>query len=176
MKKSRNLIFAFVALLLVCVVSCKKEKQEPTEAEIFVESLTQQDTVDATAISTKFMQTLQAGNLDEAFDQLVLVDTAKKVLPLPEDTRNSLRNTFTNLPVIDFVAETFQFMKPDSNIVVFSYAFAKVPEGQKAPTTRLATMPMKIDGKWYLTLPGYLDTNGVKTNTDVSELATDSIK
>lgn len=176
MRNSRYLMLMVVALL-IAAVGCKKteEKAGPTEAQIFLETLSARDTTDATAISMKFMETLKAGQLDSAFAQLVLVDTARNILPLPEETIKSLTNTFTTFPVIDFTPETFKFMKPDSNLVVFSYEFAKAPEGQTPPTTRLATMPMKIDGKWYLTLPGYLDTKGVKTKTDVSHLSKDTV-
>lgn len=176
MKISRILSCAAVAVLLLGAVACKKTKEEvkPSEGQLFVKSLTEKDTMEALTISQNFMESLKAGDLDKAFSLLVLVDTARNVKPLPEETIASLKETYTRVPVKSFEMVTFQFMKPDSNFVRYKYSFVEVPEGEKGPTMALSTMPMKIDGKWVLTMPGYVNTGKEVTKTGINNVPADT--
>lgn len=169
----RKSIFGFLTLIIVLgigVISCKKSQENKVvnETEEFRNSLNAKDSTDATEISNNFMETLKKGDIEGAIGQLVLVDTARKVMPLTEEIKSSLRRTFNTFPVLEYTITTFEFYRPDSNFVRYSYVFGEAPVGGEKPSLQYSTMPMKIDGKWYLTLPGYVEGDSVRTKTGVS--------
>lgn len=169
----RKSIFGFLALIIalgVGVISCKKSQENKVvnETEEFRNSLNAKDSSDATEISNNFMETLKKGDIEGAIGQLVLVDTARKIMPLTEEIKSSLRRTFNTFPVLEYTIATFEFYRPDSNFVRYTYIFGEAPEGGQKPSLQYSTMPMKIDGKWYLTLPGYVEGDSVRSKTGIS--------
>lgn len=168
MRKSFFAFIAFALVLLVGVVSCRKDKNETVdEATEFRNSLTAKDSTEVMEISDKFMATLKKGDVEGAISQLVLIDTGRNIKPLTEEIKSSLRRTFATFPVLDYTIQTFELMRPDSNFVRYRYVFAESADSVNAPTIQYSTMPMKINGKWYLTLPGYVEGDSVQTKTGI---------
>lgn len=149
-----------VAIIAGVGVSCKKTAtKEVNPIEEFQSTLTAADTTEIIAISNKFMETMQAGNVDEAISSLVMLDTANNVQPLPQDILESVRNTFKLFPVRSYTIQSYEFQKNDSNYVAYSYVALPATDDQPEVKMGFKTKPVKVDGKWYLTLPDYSTSN-----------------
>lgn len=159
----RNSIYCLllcVAILAGIGASCKKNAtKEVSPIEEFQSTLTSADTTEIIAISNKFMETMQAGNVDEAIASLVMLDTANNVQPLPDDIIASVKNTFKLFPVRSYTIQSYEFQKNDSNYVAYTYVALPATETEPEVKMGFKTKPVKIDGKWYLTLPDYSTAN-----------------
>lgn len=158
-----------VSLLVGVGTSCKKTAKETVSPiEEFQNSLSEADTTEILSISNKFMETMQAGNVDEALASLVMLDTANNVQPLPAEILESVKNTFKLFPVRSYTIQNYEFQKNDSNYVAYTYVALPATDNEPAVTMGFKTKPVKIDGKWYLTLPDY-STDSVQKADSIAE-------
>lgn len=159
-KKSFHFLLTCMVILIIISSACKK-RESVNEIEQFQNSLTAADTTDILTISNKFMQTMQSGNVNEAISSLIMLDSAKNIKPLPENVVNGIKGNFRLFPVISYKIQSFEFQKADSNYVAFTYVAIPATETEPEVTMGFRTKPVKIDGKWYLTLPGLIQTSPV---------------
>lgn len=156
-----SLILSF-AIFAVIGIACSKTATKVNPQEEFLNTLTAADTTEILKLSNTFMETLQQGKVDEAISTLVLLDTANNVQDLPVSVKESLKNNFRLLPVRSFTVQGYEFQKNDSNYVSYSYVAIPATETEPEVTMGFKTKPVKVDGKWYLTLPDYSNLNKSK--------------
>lgn len=128
-----------------------------SEQEVFQKELTAADSTEAMKISNDFMALLQNGKVDEALDALKSVDSNRNVTALSDEIKDKLRNQFRMLPVINYTVTGIMFEKPDSNFVSYQYVAQEATDDLPDLTVGFRTMPVKIDGEWYLTLPSDIE-------------------
>lgn len=128
-----------------------------SEQEVFQKELTAADSTEAMKISNDFMALLQNGKVDEALDALKSVDSNRNVTALSDEIKDKLRNQFKMLPVINYTVTGIMFEKPDSNFVSYQYVAQEATDDLPDLTVGFRTMPVKIDGEWYLTLPSDIE-------------------
>lgn len=63
-----------------------------------------------------------------------------------------IRRQFSFFPVYDYTISNLVFNTSDQNIVSFKIAFEEAAPGKTPSITNFALSPVKVDGKWYLTV------------------------
>lgn len=146
-----------IASLMMMFSCSKKQNASMSEQEVFQKELTAADSTEAMKISNDFMALLQNGKVDEALDALKSVDSNRNVTALSDEIKDKLRNQFRMLPVINYTVTGIMFEKPDSNFVSYQYVAQEATDDLPDLTVGFRTMPVKIDGEWYLTLPSDIE-------------------
>ena len=97
------------------------------------------------------MDTLKAGNIDEALKMLFVLRDGKAI-PLPAEKEQQLRKNFKYFPVVDYKLDYYSFSSTDNNDVKFQIEFFKhtSPDDHTPNTIGFMFNPVKIDGVWYL--------------------------
>lgn len=115
--------------------------------------LTAEDTAQVLHISRSCMDTLKAGNIDEAL-KMIYVLRGGKATPLPAEKEKQLRKNFKYFPVINYKLDYYSFSNTDNNDVKFQIEFFKHTDpNDKTPNTiGFMFNPVKIDGTWHLTV------------------------
>ena len=113
--------------------------------------LTAEDTVQVLTISRSCMDTLKAGNIDEALKMLFILRDGKAI-PLPAEKEQQLRKKFKYFPVVDYKLDYYSFSSTDNNDVKFQIEFFKHTSSDDHTPNTIGFMfnPVKIDGVWYL--------------------------
>lgn len=154
----KKILYTLTAVLLITSCSSHpkysghngEKTQKDAEAE-FISNIKASDSLAVVKTGEKCMQLLKDRKLDEALSMLnVLKDNA--VLPLPDDYSEHLRKRFTIMPVYDFSFDYFAFSTEGNNDLAYIYEFGQKNEDGVAPTIKLTFNPVKVDGRWYLTL------------------------
>ena len=110
-----------------------------------------EDTVQVLTISRSCMDTLKAGNIDEALKMLFILRDGKAI-PLPAEKEQQLRKKFKYFPVVDYKLDYYSFSSTDNNDVKFQIEFFKHTSSDDHTPNTIGFMfnPVKIDGVWYL--------------------------
>ena len=121
--KKKDLLYICVLVAVSCFLfSCGEKKKQLTPKEEFLMGLTAEDTVQVLTISRSCMDTLKAGNIDEALKMLfILLDG--KAIPLPAEKEQQLRKKFKYFPVVDYKLDYYSFSSTDNNDVKFQIEF-----------------------------------------------------
>lgn len=146
---------------LVLVASCHSntptysgrhgEKTQMDAEKEFTSSLKSSDSLAVIKKGDECMNLLREGKIDEALSMInVLAEDA--VYPMPESYAEQLRSRFTMMPVCDYVLDYMAFSTQGNNDLCYRYEFAPKNEQGVAPTMKFTFNPVKVGGKWYLTL------------------------
>lgn len=127
-----------------------EKTQKDAEAE-FVSSIKSVDSLTVLAQGEKCMQLLKENKLDDALSMLNILHE-NTVMPLPEAYADHLRQRFSIMPVYDFTFDYFAFSTEGNNDLAYKIEFAPKNADGIAPTMKFTFNPVKVDGKWYLTL------------------------
>ena len=139
--KKKDLLYICVLVAVSCFLfSCGEKKKQLTPKEEFLMGLTAEDTVQVLTISRSCMDTLKAGNIDEALKMLFILRDGKAI-PLPAEKEQQLRKKFN-----------YSFSSTDNNDVKFQIEFFKHTSSDDHTPNTIGFMfnPVKIDGVWYL--------------------------
>ena len=146
--------FSLMALILLCVSSCKK-KTPLQKMEEFTSSLTSADTTQMLKLSNDCMELLKAKKIDNALSMLYEYnDSTKEVTPLTPQARKRYERMFRIFPVVDYELVYYSFQLEGINDVKYKIIFAQeenVAENGEAATA-LMFNPVRVDGTWYLTV------------------------
>lgn len=150
------LYFSIAAVCFVIIASCSHNTKAPAdESQIFVGSLTNEDTLEMLKLSDDCMELLKNKNIDGALAMLnEYDDSTNSVKPLSEVTRAKYSRIFKMFPVLEYQRAGFTFMLEGLNDVKYTIVFAeeKNPELNGEPKTSFMFNPIKINGQWYLTV------------------------
>lgn len=105
------------------LVLMRRKKKQLTPKEEFLMGLTAEDTVQVLTISRSCMDTLKAGNIDEALKMLFILRDGKAI-PLPAEKEQQLRKKFKYFPVVDYKLDYYSFSSTDNNDVKFQIEFS----------------------------------------------------
>ena len=123
--KKKDLLYICVLVAVSCFLfSCGEKKKQLTPKEEFLMGLTAEDTVQVLTISRSCMDTLKAGNIDEALKMLFILRDGKAI-PLPAEKEQQLRKKFKYFPVVDYKLDYYSFSSTDNNDVKFQIEFFK---------------------------------------------------
>ena len=150
--KKKDLLYICVLVGVSCFLfSCGEKKKQLTPKEEFLMGLTAEDTVQVLTISRSCMDTLKAGNIDEALKMLFILRDGKAI-PLPAEKEQQLRKKFKYFPVVDYKLDYYSFSSTDNNDVKFQIEFFKHTSSDDHTPNTIGFMfnPVKIDGVWYL--------------------------
>lgn len=146
-------ILAAIALLSSChhySGSHGEKTQKDAEAE-FVSGLSQSDSTSVLDLTEKFMQSLQAGKIEDAVD-MIYVLYQNVLYAKSESFTTELYQRFAVFPVKSFKRDYYSFSTEGNNDVCYTYEFASHDKNGNAREIKLMFNPVCVDGKWYLTL------------------------
>lgn len=149
-----NYLFFALTIGLGVFASCKQVQKPVSEsAEEFKNGLTATDTSDVVKLCDDCMNTLKAGEIDKALEMIQMVDTNMNVTPLDEASIKKLRKTFKFFPVVNYRLDKIAFNTSGLNDVKYIIEFTEAVEPGSAPSTiGFMFNPVKVDGKWVLTV------------------------
>ena len=158
MKKSLFIFLAFAFAL----VSCNRAPRNYGEAEQrFVASLTQQDTVEVLKLGRDVMLGLRNGEADAAFSGLYMLD-GDELHPIDSASLSTMVQRFSGRPVRSYMISGLHFSTAANNDLSFRYSSSdNIGNGS---ALKLMFNPVKVDGKWYLTLK-----NAFASSSELSE-------
>lgn len=149
MRKSLFAVLSLALLLCACNNSPKVKTYQDAERE-FLASLTQLDTFTVFAMGQEFMQDLMpGGDLDSALAKLTVVEN-NVLYRISDQTIAELRNRFSQHPVTDYTRVRYSFSTEANNDLVYRYCTGG--ELSQNPGIKLAFTPVKVEGRWFLTL------------------------
>lgn len=148
--------FLAFGLLLFC--SCKggKSSDDVQQQRMIV---TEEDTASVAKMAVEFMEKLKAKDLDSALGMLYYLESpgdsvnAPSIVPLSEEQAAEQRFVFERFPVLSYRIDNIVFNTETDCQVKTTFEFTKSAEGQtEGQTTSLYLQPMRIEGRWYLTV------------------------
>lgn len=146
-------VLCTLSLLVACHNTGRKQQKFETfesAQAAFAATLTAEDSTAVTAATDEIMSLLQAGEIEAALSHIYVVND--NVLYRPDDeSLLRLKSKFRNFPVLSYTMTDFAFQTSAINDVTYQYVFEEIP-GENPGTLRLCFNPVKIDGKWYITL------------------------
>lgn len=149
--KMKKLFILFVTVVLAA--SCggnhsgREKTQEDAQKE-FSATLSQSDTTDMLGAADDFIRKVTAGQIDEAVEMLyVLYDN--QLYGTSDSYSAELKNRFAMLAGTAAELDYYSFSTQGNNDACYRFRFG---EGPDAASMRITLNPVRIDGKWYLTL------------------------
>lgn len=151
--KKHFFYFAIFALIMLSACSEQKKEKALTAHEKFISELTAQDTLDILNLSNACMDTLKLGNVDAAIKMLYVIRN-DSLIRVPDYKEKELRQKFKLFPVLDYKLEYYAFIDQANNDVKYQIEFFKhnSPDDKTPNTIGFMMNPVKVDGKWFLTL------------------------
>ena len=147
----------FAILMVAVVVSCKK-KQEKTVDEIVAEmrkpqfDVTQADTAEVMSLVDHYLQLLRDKQIEDAVAMLYFYQN-DSVVPLPKRMAVRQMGIFNTFKGVRYDVEKLVFLTPiDNEVVYLATLFEKQENDPRPNEMRFVLKPIRIDGKWYLTV------------------------
>jgi len=160
MKTTKYILASAVLVSILLFSACGGGKKDSAGAKSpeaslqervdeYIGSLTATDTTQVVELCSTFLENMKENRFDEAVGGIYEVDSLGQVSPLGEEMKESLRRRTRLFPVVSYSFEKMSFFLPEENTVTYKVAF-----NQATPPATMGWgfRPVKIDGKWYLTL------------------------
>lgn len=150
----RNYFFIVLALTVTILVSCKNEKpRENSNKGMTVMELDVKDTTEVYSLTEQYLDCLKQSNLDGAISMLHYLDSDGKIKAVPEKLSNRQRNTLQNFLGLNYRIDHVTFLKEtDCELRYVAILFEKEDGDNRPNEVGFIIRPMRVDGKWYLTL------------------------
>lgn len=148
-----GLVLTFV---LVALSSCKGGKDAGEVQQKMV--VTGEDTALVSSLAVEFMEKLKAQDLDSALGMLYYLESPgdsvsePSIVPLSDEQAAEQRGVFELFPVLSYRIDNIVFNTETDCQVKYTFEFTKPEEGGEGRHTSLYLQPMRIQGRWYLTV------------------------
>lgn len=156
MIRIKYLLGALLSLVLICgMTSCGNKKRVKAESqESFVCTLTAADTTEVLNLATQCMEFLKGNQTEEALQMMYFIVDGKPT-HLADNQKQKLNSKFRMFPVLQYALDGYNFSSETDNLVKYKIVFfIRSDEDDKTPNTiGFMFVPVRIDGKWYLTIP-----------------------
>ena len=159
MKKMSDKIamLGLVLVLLAAVLgSCRSDKTTEGPQRMIV---TEEDTASVSKLAVEFIETLKAKDLDSAIGMLYYLESpgdsvsGPVISPLSEEQAAEQRFVFERFPVLSYRIDNIVFNTETDCQVRYTFEFTEPEqEGGHGRHTSLFLQPMRIEGRWYLTV------------------------
>ncbi len=147
----KRFVFPILAAAVLLMASCEGNKKEVDLRTDFQKSLTAEDTTAMLQLTDSCMQLLKAQKIDQVLDLLVEYDdSTKSVTPIPDELRKGYEGKFKMFPVVDYERSYYSFKEEGLNDVRYDVTFGTEEMG--SPKTAYMFNPVKVDGKWYVSV------------------------
>ena len=153
----RNSLFIIAMLALLCLSSCKKEKQQTVEDDDLMNpqmELTQADTAEVLSLAQRYIELRKEGRTEDAMAMIYYLN-GDSIIPLPKSLRARFDRYYSRIDLrgkealIDWV----QFYTEKDCRVKYTVTLFEQKPGENLPNKMsFALNPIRRDGKWYLTL------------------------
>ncbi len=130
----------FVCLLFAACNNSPKVKTYADAERAFIASLTPEDSLAVVDLAREFFEHVKNNRTDEALDMINVVDNSV-LYRIDMESRDFLRPRFLRMPEEGWQIVRYSFSTPGINDLVCNYGGMK-----------LVFNPVKVEGRWYLTL------------------------
>ncbi len=148
-------LFVFPVLFCFLLSACNNSPKVRTYADAereFLASLTAEDSLAVVDLAKEFFENVKYNKTDEALDMINVLENAV-LYRIDLASRDFLRPRFLRMPEEGWSLVRYSFSTPGVNDLVCMYGGMK-----------LVFNPVKIDGRWYLTLK-----DGFQPSADLSK-------
>lgn len=157
MIKTKSLFVLLSCLILVCgTISCvnKQDSKSTDTSKSYAGTLTAADTTAVLNLANQCMELLKGNYIEEAL-QMMHSTVDGKPISLSETQKQKLNSKFRMFPILKYTLEGYNFTSETNNIVRYKSVFfvCKEENGQTPNTIGVVFVPIRIGGKWYLTIP-----------------------
>lgn len=144
----------FAAAVVLCLASCRhKAERKAADDTAPAMTLDGRDTTAVYDLTAQFLELLKAKKVDEAVDMLYFLDADMQVVPLPDSLVERQKMVFRTFPVLRYTIDSIIFnTETDSQVKYTIEFFEKQPGDTRPNTTSFFIKPMRVKGKWYLTM------------------------
>lgn len=164
----KNLFFTILMVLALCVVcSCGKKKKtlDDYREEYLTKpaiSLTQSDSTEVRALVDNYLQLLRDNQFEDAVDMLYYMNGAK-IIPMPKELKQRQLAMIKRFRGVKYDLQRIVYSQEYDNIACYVVTLFEKQKGDPRPNTaQFFLKPVRIDGRWYLTMA---DTMTDKTGT-----------
>ena len=167
-------VLCTLCLLAACHNGGRKNQKfntfESAQAS-FAATITPADSAAVIAATEEFMSLVKSGEIDAALSHIYVVDNDTLFLPAPQSLA-SIKSKFTLFPVLSYKMTDIAFQTSAINDVTYQYVFQEAAEGSNPATLKIAFNPVKVDGKWYLTLKdGNMTSKSMQQDLQMNPMA-----
>lgn len=152
--------YSSILLLIIAVLlgSCKgKDDKAPIDGYFMV--TTSEDTVTVSQLAVDFMEKLKSKDINGALDMLYYLNepadslSQPTITPLNDEQIVQQQLIFDCFPVLAYRIDNIIFRTETDCQVKCTFDFSQPDDGQGNPlSTSLYLQPMRLEGKWYLTV------------------------
>lgn len=164
----KNLFYALIIVMIVGMASsCKKKKTVEEFREEYIQvpamQLTQADSTEVRSLVENYLQRLRDNQFEDAVDMLYYMDGVNKIIPLPDELKNTQLAMIKRFRGIRYELQRISYSKEYDNIAQYVVTLFEKQKGDNRPNTaQFFIKPVRVDGKWYLTMA---DTMTDRTGT-----------
>ena len=156
--RKNSIWVALIAIFMVTAVTSCKKKHEMTVEEKVAEMLkprydvTQADTTEVLAQVQHYLQLLKDNQISDALAMLYFYQN-DSIVPLPKRLAARQMTIYNTFKGVRYNIEKITFLTPiDNEVVYLTTLFDKAENDPRPNEMRFVLKPVRIDGKWYLTL------------------------
>ena len=164
----KNLFFTILIVLILCMVySCGKKKKSLDEYrdEYLTKpaiSLTQSDSTEVRALVDNYLQLLRDNHFEDAVDMLYYMN-GPKIIPMPKELKQRQLSMIRRFRGVRYDLQRIVYSQEYDNIACYMVTlFEKEKNDPRPNTAQFFLKPVRIDGRWYLTMA---DAMSDKTGT-----------
>jgi hypothetical protein len=164
----KNLQYAVLFMMLICMVSsCKKTKTVDDYRSEYLSvpemKLSQADSSEVRALVDNYLLCLRNNQFSDAVDMLYYMNGVNDIVPMPKDLKDNQLKMLQRFRGIRYDLEKITYSKDYDNIASYVVTlFDKQKNDPRPNTARFFIKPVRVDGKWYLTMA---DTMSDRTGT-----------
>ena len=144
------------SLFLIFVVSCNNQtpKNQNIDDELQMD-VSVDDTTEVKSLVGEFLGCMERGQLDSCIQMLYFIQADSSLMALPKDLADKQRMLFEPLIGKKYRQEVMVFHKEiDSVVKIVAELFPlEGPDDHRPNTMSFVIRPVRLDGKWFLTMP-----------------------
>lgn len=151
---------------VLCILSCsEKAGRKEIAGGAPAMALEGRDTTAVYGLAKQFLELLKAEKVDEAVSMLYFLDGEGRIVPLPDTLAVRQKAVFRAFPVLGYRIDSIIFSTETDSQVKYTIEFFKKQPGDTRPnTTSFYIKPMRVKGRWYLTMFDSNTYNGGDTS------------
>lgn len=135
--------------------SCKGKKEAAPADDPFKPrmELSQMDTTAVTSLVNEYFNCLKSNRIDDAMAMLHHYD-GNGIVDLPEQAARSQRQVLESFPAVKYSIDHIIFYRETDSEVKFTATLFELdgPDDHRPNKMSYVIRPMRVDGKWYLTM------------------------
>ena len=153
--KKLFLFFSAIFVIALCLYGCNGNQKQEVPSEMPEEPMVTSaaDTSAVMNLVNDYLKCLKEKRVDDAIAMLYYLNDSRVIASLPKELELDQRNALKFLVGKEYKVEDLTFYQEyDSQVMVSCKLFDKQPDDPRPNMISFKIRPMRINGKWYLTM------------------------